>query len=594
MPNTLKNAILPFLISLAVFYSYPAFSASDHISVDQITPGMDAYCLTVMEGEKVQKFPMYVISVIKNFRPGMDGIVVNSDDPLFQHVDNVQGCSGSPVFIDGKLAGALARGWSFTQDPLYIVTPIGEMMEIAQSPAGPAERENISFDFSKPLNLTSIERRFNDAVEKRFASSDGMTLPMSVNLPGHACKQVQPLLQKLGFNPVPLGGGTYVQMQKNLTGNYQRGGVLTIPMCSGDISLSVLGTVTEKQGDKVFGFGHSFSGIGPVTLPMAPGYVHTVVANMIASFKVGSPGEIDGTITSDQAVGVMGIMGKKPPLIPLAINVTSYNDPVPRLYDCKLAVDNYYTPLVLRSALMGAALMKGMLPDEHTIKYSANLRLADSREIVFENYSSQQGLMDPAMEIMSLVAVIMNNPFEKMQIDSIRASIDIRNKDSVADIWGISISDTQVEPGQTINIDVTLESYRRQKQSLPLSITIPPDLKPGTYQLQVLGPAAYQGFLLDTQPDRYIAWDAKTLITALQRTLSIDRNRLYAVLKTEQAGTTIWKSRLQNMPATKTMLFKDDKRLAFSFDFSDWIEDSNRCGLITLGREIIDINVIEK
>jgi len=131
-----------------------------YIGLDEIARGMEAYCLTVYEGAKIERFEMEVISVVYDYKPGQNMILVVGKDERFKHSGPVQGCSGSPVYIDGRMAGALSYGYSFATDPLYMVTPIAEMLAIGSTEtAKPAMSKGLVFDFSEPIDLAAFKRR---------------------------------------------------------------------------------------------------------------------------------------------------------------------------------------------------------------------------------------------------------------------------------------------------------------------------------------------------------------------------------------------------------------------------------------------------
>jgi len=151
------------------------------------------------------------------------------------------------------------------------------------------------------------------------------------------------------------------------------GACLVVPLVSGDITMEAIGTVTEVVGKKIYGFGHSFLGYGPIDLPMATGQVHAVVSSVFRSFKFGSALETIGALTTDEATGVIGRIGAKAKMIPLTIKVERYNDFEERVYNCRIANNRLLTPLVLGPTVAGAALMLGNLPPEHTIEYKVTV-----------------------------------------------------------------------------------------------------------------------------------------------------------------------------------------------------------------------------
>ena len=131
-----KNCTVAVILSVLVLVSLSATVAgaeldtSRYIGLDEVRTDMEAYCLTVFKGNDIEKFPLKILSIVRNFQPGRDAILVVGTDERFIHAGTVHGCSGSPVYIDGRMAGALAAGWDGSKDPLYLVTPIEDMLRI--------------------------------------------------------------------------------------------------------------------------------------------------------------------------------------------------------------------------------------------------------------------------------------------------------------------------------------------------------------------------------------------------------------------------------------------------------------------------------
>jgi hypothetical protein len=213
-----------------------------------------------------------------------------------------------------------------------------------------------------------------------------------------------------------------------------------VRLVSGDIRMDAIGTVTEVVGGKVYGFGHSMLGYGPIDLPMATGRVHTIVSNMLFSYKLASAVEIVGALRADESTAVYGQIGAKARMIPLVIKVDRYNDAQARTYNCQIADNRLLTPVVFRLSLAGAALMLGRLPPDHMIEYKVTIDLEDAEQISFENVSTSRGLDEVIAESSGSVALMMNNPYKSVNIQSIQAEIRIAPYSKVAQIWSADLS----------------------------------------------------------------------------------------------------------------------------------------------------------
>jgi len=575
---------------------------SKYISIDEIQPGMEAYCLTVYKGTEIEKFSLEVLDVVRNISPGRDAILVQGKDERFIHTGPVAGCSGSPVYIDGRLAGALAFAWTFSKDPLYGVTPIEEMLRVGEGQADTEKgvREaGIVFDFSKPIDFAEVDRQITAPRSPRRNSVTGATeLPcplITSGLSEQVCEQLSTLVEPFGFVTVAgIGGGS--SLSQATSGERQvtklvPGACLVVPLMTGDISMEAVGTVTEVVDNKVYGFGHSYFGHGAVDLPMATGQVHTVVSSIIRSFKFASSLEIVGALTTDESAAVIGRIGAEADMIPLTIKVDRYNDVEKRLYNCQVVNNRLITPGLIRVAIAGAALMLGSLPPDNMIEYKVNIGLEGAESITFENISTGMRLDEMLMESAGSIALLMNNPYKKVDIKSIDVNVRELAKNIVSHIWSVELSDSKVKAGETVNVSVVVESFLAGKKRYQCSLTVPQNLAPGRYNLIIAGGYGYQEFLRETVPHRFIAQNLTDLVEALNGLLTIERNRLYCLLVLPAGGVTVEKAELPGLPATKVLVLRDAKRTLRAQPYQNWLEDSLETDSVIIDKKVMHITV---
>jgi hypothetical protein len=565
-----------------------------YIGLDEIEPGMQAYCLTVFTGTEVEKFDFEVVSVIHNFEPDRDAILVKGTDERFVHAGVVAGCSGSPVYIDGRIAGALAFGWSFSKDPLYGVTPIKEMLEVGTGSSDlQKNRMRLSLDLSGPLDLARLEKQIISSLQQRrgLASSANL-LPAPVIISGigeSANGEFNNLLGPLGLMTVAgLSGGS---SEEDEQAELVPGACLVVPLVDGDIKVAVVGTVTEVIDGQVYGFGHHFLGYGAIDLPMAVGKVHTVVANTQRSFKLVSPVKTVGSLNFDEAAAIRGTIGKAAEMIPMTIEVARYNDPEPKSYKCSVANNQLLTPLLLRASLYGAVLQRGNLPPEHTLRYRTIIELVDADTISYENISSNTGISELLTETMAPVALLMNNPFKPVKVKSIRCEVQELDEVLLAGIRSINLSDNTIEQGGQFSVTVFVESRRGPKKRYTFNLTVPEDLKPGEYDILITGGYGYYDFLTKAAQYRFIAENVDTLIEALNEILSIRRDRLYCMFVLGKSGIALEKAELPDLPLTKALVLTDAKRSLQAQPYRHWLEQSMQTPGVIIGAQKIKITV---
>ena len=568
---------------------------------------MEAYCLTEYGVAGIEKFGMEVVDVVRNINPSsgpgsIDAILVKGTDERFMHTGPVAGCSGSPVYIDGRLAGALAFTWNYAKDPLYGATPIAEMLAVGQGrdltaagavPWGRLSAGGLNFDFTEPIDFADVERRLTDRLLRSGLRGGGRfpQVLITSGVPDGVRGRLSDFAEPFGLTVVAGVGGRGGNLDADEKATLTPGSCLAVPLVSGDISMSVYGTVTEVVGDKVYGFGHYFLGYGPIDLPMAGGKVHTVVSNLASSFKLASATETVGAFTTDEAAGVVGLLGAEAKTIPLTIRIDRYNDAASRIYNCRLVNNQLLTPFYLRMAVAAAAFQLGDFPTEHTVEYEVAVGLKGSEPISFRNVSSGMGVNELIGESYSTVGLLMNNPYGRPDIESIDVDLRIIPGSIIAHIWSVDLSDAKVRAGRSVEITAVLESVLAGKKQYQWSMEIPEDLPSGSYDLTICGQRDYEQFLAKNTPHRFIAQSLPSLIEALNNSLQYKRDILYCLLTLPAAGVVIEKAELPDLPPTKTLLFQDAKRTLRVRPYANWIEKQLNTGSVVIDKKILKITV---
>lgn len=596
--------IFAFLVFSNQLFGAEPLDKSKYIGVDEIKPGMEAYCLTVYQGVEIERFALKVIDVVYDFGPGRDIILVQGLDERFIHTGPVAGCSGSPVYIEGRMAGALALGWTYSKDPLYGVTPIEEMLRVGRH----SNSEKLKgqggflFDFSKPIDFAEINARINASSVSGVRNQGNMAIsylpsPLVINgLGPGACEQLNSIVEPLGLTAVAGIGGNL-----SSTGNskgksdvkLEPGSVIAIPIVTGDISMEVIGTVTEVVGDKVYGFGHKFLGFGPVEFPMATGKVHTVVSSVVRSFKLGSSIDIVGAITADESAAIYGRIGAKARMIPFTVRVDRYNDSEKRVYNCEIVDSRVYTARLIGSVVKGAALALGELPPDNTVVYKVNIELEGFEPIRFENISSNVGMNNMVEELVGTVALIMDNPYKRVKVKSLEFDIELLPKSTISRIWSVDISDSVVKAGEELEVRVVVESVLAGKKEYKYRLKVPEGLKPGKYKLIVCGSGNYKRFLSQAASHRFLAQNIKSLVEAVKELLSIRRDSLYCLLVLPPDGIALERFGLPDLPATKAIILADAKRTLRAQPYQHWVEKKLDVGSIVIDEKVMDI-IVEK
>jgi hypothetical protein len=324
---------------------------------------------------------------------------------------------------------------------------------------------------------------------------------------------------------------------------------------------------------------------------MATGQVYTVVSSVARSVKLASAIKIVGALTRDESPAIFGRIGAKPHMFPLTITIDDYRDSNKRVYNCHVAHNRLLTPMLLRSTVAGAGLWLGDLPPDHMIEYKVAIGVEDAEPITFENVSTGFGLTEMLMESVSPVAMLMNNPYKKVDIKSVDFDIRIRPKSIVSHIWSLDLSDSKVKAGQNIDIEVVLESVLAGKKKYHCSLEIPKTLAPGKYELTVCGGYGYELFLRKAASYRFVPQSLEGLIESLKYLLNIRRDKLYFILALPPSGIAIEKAELPDLPATKMLILQNPKRMLRIQPYPHWLEKRFDSGTVVIDRKTMRITV---
>jgi hypothetical protein len=504
------------------------------------------------------------------------------------------------VYIDGRLAGALASGWVFSKDPLYAVTPIAEMLRVGTPPSQQdgtsplTDGPGLVFDFSRPLDFSQVEKKIlspMSASRENFTGATALPFPLIVSGVSEAViGDLDETLRSFGFMVVPGGGGGSADVCDI---KLVPGACLTVPLVTGDITFDAIGTVTEVRGDEVYGFGHEFLGYGAVDLPMATGQVHTVMSSMIRSFKVATAGNIVGALRMDESAAVRGKLGAEARMIPLTISISRYNDPDKsgRRYNCRVANNRLLTPLLLRATVSGAALMRGELPPDYSLQYKGTVEIDGAESVRFSNVSTGVGLAEMMRDGVSPVALLMNNPYSHVQIKSLDFDVRINEKNITSAIWSVGLSRSKVKAGEDVEVEVVTESFQSQKRKYTFNVVVPENTPPGTYPLIICGGYDYEDFLKKAVPHRFVPENLQTLVGAINDILAISRDKLHCILVLPAGGVALEQAELPQLPATKAMVLGDARRALTMQAFPGWIERSIQTGAVIVDKKIMNITV---
>jgi hypothetical protein len=538
---------------------------------------------TVMLGTKLDEFGAEVLGVLKGVSPGRDMVLCRLTGCNLEHAGIIQGMSGSPIYIDGKLLGAVAFAWEFAKDPIAGVTPFEQMVAYVRSSDRRLAAE------AQDLDRHASSGNPGPAVAPLIAgvSDDppGAGLgPVAVS--GGAPAGMKPIATPLaasGFTPralalleerfrplgmAPMAGGAAPDNIVREEGDKPLvpGAPLSIAMVTGDFDLSGIGTVTHVEGNRVYGFGHPMMGLGACEFPMMTGYIHTVYPRASVSMKMGSPLKVVGVLDTDVSTGVAGRVGPKPDMLPMTVRVKTGRYSDPRVYHVQTVREPHLLPALVLSVLTNAVDTEGNLPEELTAHIKATVRLKGHDPVEVNDTLSgprYTGPMGPAAlfsPIASIVNILARNPMAKVRIEGIDCDIEVLAGRTVAAIESVRLASDRLEPGDTLKALVTVKPFKGERQTVALSLPLPADLDEGPYEAAFCDATTSVRRRLRNEPGVTEPRDLEGLLQVLRLQTAPRRTGVYLHVPRPDRGLAVAGQPLPNLPGSARAVFSTGRQ----------------------------------
>ena len=459
-----------------------AAAAVPLMPLEEVQVGVQGVARTVIAGTRIEEFGVEVLGILKNKGAVGDLILVRTYGDVIDRAGGVaQGMSGSPVFIDGRLIGAIGYGWSLTDQRTAMVTPIHDMLKL--------------LDRKQPnaLEPEPVDKPAGKATDKLTDKVNGkshllLSTPlMAAGFGPNALAFLQTHLKPLKLTPVAVGDPP----SDIAFGALEPGSAVGVQLVRGDVSLGALGTVTYVDGDRILAFGHPFLKRGPTGFLMTNAYIFTTIRGLESSFKVGATGEVIGTISQDRGAGVAGEMNRFPGIVPMRMNIRSAESGDGREMAIQIVQDEEIMPILATASLLNA-IDKAI---DRTGSGTARITFeVAARGMPGETYKRENMFFSPEnvaeaslAEFYELIAFLAANPHNPVTIMDIRADIDVSPERRTARILSARPVQTSARPGDTIDIEVKLKPFRSETITRTVSFTVPKEQTAGSLSLSVRG-----------------------------------------------------------------------------------------------------------
>jgi hypothetical protein len=570
------------LAALAVLVGVAAAGPSGQssvISVDEVRPGMVGIGRTVFEGTKVEEFKVHILGVLQNvIGPRRNLVLARLEGGPLEKTGVIAGMSGSPVYIDGRMLGAVSYSLGqFSKEAIAGITPIGEMVDATAIPAASAGSRPVAMTWPiVPDDLIAIWKRdlgrarpFSEDASQALVQGDpGLSPRMATMLQPIAIPlatagfstdvlaPVTPALADRGFLPVSSPSAAQPTTSRSpSTRPLQPGDAMGVALMTGDFVLGATGTVTSVDGDRVYGFGHPMFNLGPTQFPLTRADVQVVLPSLLASSKIASLGEVVGTLQQDRATAVAGRLGSGPAMIPMSITLNSDRTPS-RTFNFSVVKDVTFTPLLtyLSIANVLTSYERGAGPASFTIKGTATIR--SHGDIAFEDiFTGDQPVGAASAYVAGPITFLLKNASEPVDVEKLTLTIDATEQSRTARIERVWLDTDRPRAGRQATVKVLLRTFQGEELVKSVPIQIPPNV---TGSLQLLVADANR---LSSEERRQMRGAETQPVAQLIRSFNKARrgNRLYVRLSTSDEGAVVNGEALTSLPPSVLAVLEADR-----------------------------------
>jgi len=549
-----RSLVVTALASAAL----PAFGAPEILPFRELKTGMKGTGKTVFHGETIESFDVEIVGLLPNIAPNQDIVLARCSGGPLQESGILAGMSGSPVYVDGKLIGAVAYSWGFAKEALAGITPIEEMLSVGARDAGrsrarPASRmswNEARRTMQSPAGLgTFLSSRFAGLTAAPAGSS--ASVPLAIGGVGPVgIARMTPDLLRAGL--LPLQSVAAGQKKAGPVVALQPGSAVGVQLARGDVEMTATGTVTWVDGDAVYAFGHPLYGLGDVDLPLTAARVEAILPSFEASAKLAIPLKEMGAFRQDRATAIFGRLGAVPAMIPIRLTMTD-GAGVRRELAFDIVNDPLVTPILLYTALNGVMATFERTFGSATVRLREGsiIKLDGTDDVRLDNFFSGDSAATDASGLSAfLLYLVMNNDWATPRVRGVNLLLDYDREPRTATLRRITLDRYRVKAGGSVTARVLVSPYRGPDQTLTREIEIPAETPPGPLILQV-GSAASMS-RADDVDGPVSPRDLDQLVVLINRLRRNDR--IYLLASRGDAGALLGGSRLPNLPPSITTL----------------------------------------
>ncbi|MGQ9672177.1 MAG: SpoIVB peptidase S55 domain-containing protein [Candidatus Aminicenantales bacterium] len=566
---TIKH--IRWLALFVVLVGGPALASSLIFPLELVKPGLKGKGKSVFLGSAIEEFDVEILGVIENVQPKKHIILARLSSRALDTSGVVQGMSGSPVYIEGKLVGAVAYAFTFAKEAIAGLTPIQEMLTLAGEKSEPRPAQPFRMPLRSSMTIEDLTEVARHLFSSRSRGNGEDQLFQTIGVPlifggfsPQAVDRARGIFSRLGF--IPVLSGTAAQVAEKVPPpdlTLREGDPVAVQLVGGDLNVAALGTVTHIDGNKVYAFGHPLYNLGPVDYGMAKANVLAVVPSLEASFKLASLGPRIGSFVQDRTSGAFGEVGRMPKLIPLNVRMGEPGGQA-RSFKLELVNDKILSPLLvnltlsslLTSELRSHGNLSVEIGGDLYLDNGANVRLDDLFSGNFDNaVTNFSGLLT------AIVYYIANNEFEDVGIHRIDLSVRPSEEAKFCYLERVWLDKYEVHPGERIQVKVFYRTFGGETVQETVEIEAPP-LTAGSEFYLIIGDAVsmHQLEMNLYRSQDFMPRNLAQLIRLLNNLRK--NNRIYFKMLASKPGLFLKGEELPNLPPSLKAMFSSPRAAA--------------------------------
>ena len=571
-----------FCLTVCYAHAQIKWDAAKFMPLSEVKPGMKGKGYTVFSGTTVEEFDFEVVSVYYDRFPGLHIVWAKGVSDNFKKTGSAGGMSGSPMYINGRLIGALSRSYRNQREHanLFGITPIEFMVKVTEFGMAP----NLSYQGTQPFDFgtetgtagvsptaplfPNYNSRYIQQPLDDFQMDDlSERLPLPVAMSGvnsDAMRFYKPLFDK--FNLMPLespGGGSPVKKSP-----IKQGQIIGVPYARGDYTAFRSGTITYIEGNQLIAYGHSRDGEGNVNLPISGGYAHFIIPSISRSLRVSSATQLIGTLVQDRQAAIAGIIGGHPPYIPVTLSMETVDG---ELHHKSYEVIRHrsFSPAYIEIGAESLVEALAFSSADHTLSIDATITLKAQPELlspeltyksVYTSGGSTGGGITRVLRYPLLQ--LSNNPYTQVEFEKIALNLKLEDKRRSAWIERLQVDKLRYRPGETVNLMITLRPYLEHLKTENIKITIPDDAPDGLITLSAMSATTYPQRQRSRAPLNFRPKNINQLVNLLQQHET--NTHIILELSLTQPGLTVQGEEFSDLPISVMSVMNSAKQVGES------------------------------